>query len=593
MKKPVLALTTLTLLLAACDNTASTSSGGGTDATGSGAAPSGTSSTSSADTLVIQETSDVPTLDPGNSYDTSSGSLIENMYETLVTYDGSAIDKFKGLLATDWKEENGGLSYRFTLRPNVKFHTGNPFTCADAEYTFRRNLVTNSSTSGNWFLSESLLGTGSNANDDPSITWDKISKAVKCDGETLVFTLPKVDPAFIAKLAYSGQSIVDSKHAKEIGEWDGTEQTWKEQVDKDLAQSALSKDPSGTGPYKLVSADPTTMTFKANEDYWDGALAIKNVVRQIVPEESSRIQAFLSGDADLVEFPSREVINTQVRGQPGVTVEDGLPSLGAYAFTMNMNLEGSKNIGGGTWGDGVPTNFFADANMRKCFVNAFNYDQYIEQVQLGEGKKRNFYLPPEFMGYDESIPPANYDMRAAEEACKAAHNGEAWDKGFTVNAAYREGSKGMQTALEILKQNIESLNPKFHVNVVSKQWSEIIDPNNKEVIVYTGWAPDYADPDNFVYTMYDSKGFYSNRSHINDPEIDKWIDEARSTTDVEKRKQLYSQIAKRAQDQSYFILTPVATGMNIYRDNLQGKTKDTENPMYGGGWLWKSFSKTQ
>ena len=281
-----------------------------------------------------------------------------------------------------------------------------PFTCADAEYTFQRNLVTNTADSGNWFLAESLLGTGSNANDDDTITWERIDKAVQCDGETLVFTLPKTDPAFLSKLAYYGQGIVDSKHAKEIGEWDGTEATWKDAVGVDLTGSPLSKDPSGTGAYQLVSQDASNITLKAFEGYWGGAAPIKNVVRQLVPESSSRLQAFLNGDADLVEFDGREMIETQVAGQPGVKVIDNLPNLGSYGFTMNQNLEGSTNIGSGKWGDGIPANFFQDENMRKCFVAAFDYPAYIEQVQRGKGEQLNVMLPKSFMGYDESIEPA-------------------------------------------------------------------------------------------------------------------------------------------------------------------------------------------
>ncbi|MFC6617793.1 ABC transporter substrate-binding protein [Deinococcus radiophilus] len=101
-----------------------------------------------------------------------------------------------------------------------------------------------------------------------------------------------------------------------------------------------------------MSNDANTISMEAFEDYWGGAPSIKNVVRQLVPEESSRIQAFLSGDADLVEFPSREVVETQVAGQPGVEIYDNITNLGAYGFTMNQQLEGSTNIGSGTWGTG-------------------------------------------------------------------------------------------------------------------------------------------------------------------------------------------------------------------------------------------------
>ncbi|WP_309570663.1 ABC transporter substrate-binding protein, partial [Deinococcus sp.] len=118
-----LALATLTLSLAACSSKSQTSA--------------------QASTLVVQESADIPTLDPGTTYDTGSGQIVENLYETLLTYKGNSIRDLAPLLATEWKEEEGGRRYTFTLRDGVKFHTGNPFECKDAEYTFRRNLVTN------------------------------------------------------------------------------------------------------------------------------------------------------------------------------------------------------------------------------------------------------------------------------------------------------------------------------------------------------------------------------------------------------------------------------------------------------------------
>ncbi|MDO4264720.1 MAG: ABC transporter substrate-binding protein, partial [Deinococcus sp.] len=507
--KRIFALTTLALTLAACDTkttTTETTSGVATteasgtsasDTSTSGAAASGAATVSAAgktDTMVIQRSSDIPTTDPGTSYDTASGEVLENVYETLLTYKGNSTTELEGVLATEWTANDAGTQYSFTLRPDVKFHSGNPFTCADAEYTFQRNMVTNTADSGNWFLAESLLGTGSNAKDDKNVTWDKIDAAVQCDGETLVFNLPKADPAFLPKLAYTGQSIVDSKHAIEVGEWDGTGDTMMDHVGVDLTGSPLAKDPSGTGPYQIVSNDSTGLTLKAFDGYWGGAPAIKNVVLSIVPEQSSRIQAFLSGDADLVESGGREVVESQLAGQPGVTTVDGLESLGTFGFTMNQDLEGSPNLGSGQWGDGIPANFFQDANMRKCFAAAFDYQAYTDQVLMGKGEQLNTMLPKSFLGYDESLPVPQYDMAAAEEACKAAHGGQAWDQGFTLNAAYREGSKTMQTALEILKMNIEGMNPKFRVNIQPLQWSEVISKADEQPMIYVGWSPDYGDP---------------------------------------------------------------------------------------------------
>ena len=62
-----LALATLSLTLASCNRNNNASNGG------------------AGSTLVVQESADIPTLDPGTTYDTSSGQVVENLYETLLT----------------------------------------------------------------------------------------------------------------------------------------------------------------------------------------------------------------------------------------------------------------------------------------------------------------------------------------------------------------------------------------------------------------------------------------------------------------------------------------------------------------------------
>ncbi|ANE43891.1 ABC transporter substrate-binding protein [Deinococcus puniceus] len=569
------ALTTLALTLAACNNQ---------------------SNNGAASTLVVQESADIPTLDPGTTYDTGSGQVVENLYETLLTYKGNSLSELAPQLATQWTEGNEGREYRFTLREGVKFHAGNDFKCADAEYTFRRNLVTNTADSGNWFLSESLLGTGANANDDTSITWQRITDAVKCDGETLVFKLPKADPAFLSKLAYTGQSIVDSAHAKEIGEWDGTEATWKAAVGKDLTGSPLAKDPSGTGAYRLLEKTANALTATAFEDYWGDKASIKNIVIQLVPEQAARLQAFERGDADLIETGGRPIIEEQLTGKEGIAILDNLPDTGAFGISMNQNMKDATRIGSGKLdGKGIPANFFSDVDVRRGFVAAFNVPQYIKEVQGEKGEARNFLLPDTFPGYDKNLEAPKFDLEAARAAFQRAWGGQVWANGFTLNATYRAGSVSAQTGMELLKKNIESLNPKFRVNIVAKQWSEIISDGaaGKELMIITGWAPDYADPDNFVHTFYSSDGYYQPRLNFKDTQLDTWINEARTITDTARRNELYANIARRAADQAYYVLLPSNPGILAYRDTVKGISAEAFNPMisFRTGTLWKALSK--
>lgn len=549
------------------------------------------------DTLVYQQSADIPTLDPGATYDTSSGSITENVYETLVTYKGASARDLEPLLATKWTVSNGGKTYTFDLRKNVKFHSGNAMTCRDAEYSFERNLVTNSPESGNWFISESLLGTGSNASDDKSITWAKIDKSVECNNQgQLVFTLPKVDPAFLAKLAYTGQSILDSKHAISIGEWKGTEADWKNWVGKDLTGSNLSKQPSGTGAYRVVRRDANTLLAQAFDGYWGSKPAIKNVVIQIVPELAARQQAFLRGDADMIEGGGRAVDQEQLQGKPGVAWVDNLPNVGAGALFMNQKIGDPKVLGSGKLdGKGIPANFFADPNVRRGFSYAFGYDQYIKDVQAGKGKLRTMLLPDIFPGYDPKVKTYKFDAAAAKRYFQRAFGGQLWKNGFTLTANYRAGSTTSQTAMEILKRNVESLNPKFKINIQAKQWSEMLSNARagKEAMIRFDWAPDYSDPDNFMYTFYASDGFYAPRANYKDAQVDKWLKQARQTTNTAQRNRLYSLVANRAYEQAPYIILPAGVNYVFFRNNLQGVSAANYNPLisFDTGTFWKELSK--
>ncbi|MBB5234567.1 ABC transporter substrate-binding protein [Deinococcus budaensis] len=550
------------------------------------------------DTLVVQQAADVPTLDPTATYDTASGAIVENIYETLVTYKGASIRELEPLLATKWAISNGGRTYTFDLRKNVKFHSGNTMTCRDAEYSIERNLVTNSAESGNWFIAESLLGTGANAKDDKTITWARIDRAVECNNAgQLVFTLPKVDPAFLAKMAYPGQSIVDSKHAIAQGEWKGTSADWANWVGKDLQGSNLSKQPSGTGAYKLVRRDANAILLQAHDAYWGKKPAIRNVVIQKVPELAARQQAFLRGDADLIETGGRANIEAQLKGKPGVVVLDNLPNTTATAVFMNENIKDPARLGSGKLdGRGIPANFFSDVNVRRGMAYAFNYAQYIKDVQNGKGKQRTMLLPDTFPGYDAEVKTYTYNPKQAEAYFKRAWGGNVWKNGFTLNVAYRAGSVPAQTAMEILKRNVEALNPKFRVNIQAKEWSAMLNDSKagKEPMIIIGWAPDYADADNFMYTFYSSNGYYFPRNNWKDASVDKWLEQARATTNQATRDRLYSLVGQRAYEQAPFVLVPAGVFVTAHRDNLVGVSARTFNPMTSfdyTGTLWKDLSK--
>lgn len=551
------------------------------------------------DTLVIQESADIPTFDPAIAYDTASGEFIENIYEGLWTYKGASLRELEPVLASAMpKYTNSGKTLVVNLRKGVKFQSGNAFTCADVEYTYRRDLVTNNPASGNWYLAGGLLGTESNAKDDPSVTWAKISGAVKCDAQgNVVFTLPKPDPAFMAKLASSNMTIVDGKYAASIGEWNGTEATWKEWIGKDVTGGPLDKKPSGTGAYQVISRDANSVLLKAFAGYWGKKPAIQNVIWQKVPELAARQQAFLKGDADIIETGSRANVEQQLKGKPGVVVVDNLPNVYSTGIFMQQKITDPTVLGSGKLdGKGIPATFFSDVNVRRAMAYSFDYAGYIRDVQQGKGKQRTMLLPDSFPGYAPKVKTYTYDPVQATAYFKRAYSGNVWRNGFVINANYRAGAVASQTAMEILKKNVEALNPKFKINIAAKQWSTMLTDgkNGKEPMILQAWAPDYADADNFLYTFYSSKGYYFPNSSWKDASVDKWLDQARTIVDPAARNRLYAQVAQRAYEQSPYVLIPGGINLTVVRDNLKGATAANFNPMLSfsyTGTFWKELSK--
>ncbi len=560
------------------------------------------------DTYVYQSFGGPDTMDPAQSYDTSSSHIIENVYEGLYGYDGDKADAYAPMLATGYTVSADNLTYTFTLRDGVKFHSGNDFTCADVAYTFKRALVTNPADSGVWILAEPLLGTGANANDDLGEDatdaqyaeyFQKIDNAVTCsDDATAVIHTVTPDPAFFAKLQFPAAYVLDSQWAMANGEWDGTEATWRDWVGVDLREHYLQDHMSGTGAYQFVEWVPgQRVVAKAFDGYWGGAPSIKNVLIQTVDDQNASILALKNGDADRIILGELSALS-QVDGLSGVNIYNkdgdlGWSSVSVTAAFMNQDVQGADNanIGSGKLdGKGVPADFFTDTHMRKCVNYAFDRQAYIDQVLLGYGNTITMALPPSYLGYDPEVPEYTLDLEKAEEECKQAWDGQVWETGFEFTIQYNTGNLSRQTVAEILKANLEYLNPKFKVDVRGVAWPDFLAQQraNALPLFISGWAPDYADPDNYIHTFYANSGYYAKYYGFDDANINAVDEQARTEIDPAARTFLYSDIGRAAYELSPLVLVPVQRPMIYARTDLQGVYL---NPMYGGQFLWKDVSK--
>ena len=270
---------------------------------------------------------DALTLDPALSYDTASGEVIQNVYETLVFYDGEATDKFVPQLAESWTVSDDGTVWTFNIRQGVKFHEGGDLTASDVAYSFQRGILQGGYSSPQWLLAEPFLGVGmdditmivdegASADDretllanDPAVLKTAcetvMSKIVADDAAgTVTFTLAQAWGPFLPTIANGWGSVMDKEWVIENGGWDGSCDTWQNTYSMTDAEDPFTPVANGTGPFKLDHWTPgQEIVLAKNENYWGEAAKLNSVRILIIPEFGTRFAMLQAGDADTIDVP--------------------------------------------------------------------------------------------------------------------------------------------------------------------------------------------------------------------------------------------------------------------------------------------------
>lgn len=560
------------------------------------------------DTFTYITISDANTLDPHFSYDTASSELIYQVYEGLIDYKGESVTEFKPRLATEVPSsengliKDGGKTYIFPLRQGVQFSNGNPLTTEDVKYSLIRGMIQDRSGGPIWMLYEPFFGPSSGitgfaglvANvlgedaDPASLTpeqsqkvYAELERHITIDGNNVVMHLDEPYPPFLNILAQGASwgSVLDKEWCIAQGAWDGQATTLSQYHDPAKEADPLYDKMMGTGPFVLtewVNGDYTI--FKRNDDYWREPANFKTVVIKNIDEFSTRKLMLGRGDADMIYVPNQFI--SQVENMDNVVVKKGFPQLQNMVGIMNWGIvmEGNKNVGSGKLdGKGIPSNFFADENVRKAFTNSFNYQAFIDQVRMGNSLKARGPIVKPLLGFADSQPTYSLDLAKAEEYFKKAFDGELWEKGFTLTVTYNTGNDARKAACDILKTYVEQINPKFHIDVRGIQWSTYLDDliAGKFTLGFMGWLADFPDPHNFVVPFvasYGTYGAFKGDAYINwaKENIDPLIEKGITTLEPVKREDIYKQIQKISFDKATDIWLDQPAGLRVYRDWVKG-----------------------
>lgn len=401
---------------------------------------------------------------------------------------------------------------------------------------------------------------------------------------------------------------------------------WIKWHDPAAEASELFNKANGTGPYKLGKWTPGEgFELVANENFWlkepaweggpSGVARIPRVVIKEVDEWGTRFAALQAGDADYVtvnpEFwPQVDEVSSQdcdantgacqpFTGKGDLKRYRGLAQTSATDVLLNANIntEGGNNyIGSGVLdGNGVPPDFFNDVHIRKAFNYCFDWDTYIKDVWQGEAEQRNGAIINPMLGYNPEGEKYTLNLEKCAEEFKAASfktdDGRSlWDTGFYMQITYNTGNTTRQIIAEIIKRNVEQVNPKFKIEVFALPWPVFLKERTAEKLpVYTiGWGEDYHDPHNWVVPFLASYGTYGSGVPKDlQPKIDEMIDRGVSAATPEERAQVYGEIQKFVFDNAVHLYLAQGLTRRYFQNWVEGFYY---NPSYSDQWFYQ-FSK--
>jgi peptide/nickel transport system substrate-binding protein len=428
-------------------------------------------------TLRVGLQADPAELDPHLTSLTAAWHVIEHVYEGLVRT--SPTLEPEPSLAESWDISDDGITYTFAIRQGVTFHNGREMTSDDVKYSLERIL--------------DPATASANASDLASVA------AVEApDLATAVITLKSADSSFLAKLMGSSIAVVP-----------------KEEVE---ANGDLKLTMVGTGPFRFVEYVPNTrVTLERNGEYWDsGKPYLDGLEMLIIPENTSRRTALVSGDVDLIEY---------------APVQD----LPIFEADSSLMVTGDQNTNIRYMAINISRQPFDKLEVRQAIAKVIDREPIIQAAVFGGGTPTNVIFPPTFWAGVESEIPSP-DIEGAKALMAQAGHADGFETTIHSWAQYPFLSNAAIVIQEQLRQIGIEADTDFQENAT---YLENYFAGNFDLSV-TGTSA-YTDPNDVILANFGT-GESNNGIGYSNPELDKLIAEGVATTDQNARAEVYAQI---------------------------------------------------
>jgi peptide/nickel transport system substrate-binding protein len=467
--------------------------------------------------------------DPDKGIDYIGSVLAFNLYDALVV-PGQNGQPVAPHVATSWKVDNN--DYVFTLRPDVKFHSGNPLTADDVVFSFKRLLALDKGNS--------------------PLFANRVASVTAVDPHTVKFILPGAYAPFLGAITrlpiLDSKTVIANKADGKFGDLGDFGEAW------------LSSHDAGSGAYALVSHVPESETNLAKfGGYFLGAPAsAPDKVRIRYGLQPATVRELVaSGQQDMTSqwLPPEVMRALSQHGDTHLLSDRGSNILFLHLNTQKPPLD--------------------DVSCRLALTYAFDYATAMKLAQITD--KVSAQTPAsgpigksEF-GYNASLPMYAQDPGKAKDYLAKCKYKTPEERRIDVTWITEVPSE--EKVALLLKANFDQLG--FQTTIRGTPWTlytqQVAKPESTPSISEVFIDAPTPDPDSILYNMYSSKSppTWESASHLSDPEVDRLLDAGRSENDIAKRKAIYEQLDARLGAVAPAIFASEVNGVFVGRNTFR------------------------
>lgn len=467
--------------------------------------------------LVIAVDADVDTLHPTDFSTTVELNILDQIYDTLMYMNPDGTEDPEPRIAESYEISEDGLDYTFHLRDDVTFHDGTPVTVDDV--VFSLELYKESEYQGSQI--------------------SMMASVEAVDESTVVCHLDSPYAPFLQGIL---SPFICSKDYYE--------------EDPD----AFVTSPIGSGPYKFVSRSTgSNVILTANEDYYRGAPAIKDITFEVIPDVATKAIALQTGEVSFAEVDSS--VLSQLEANPAISIDEVSTSGFAY---ISMNTEKEP---------------FSDPRVRQAINYAVDRENLVQVCYDGKAEVNSNICAKHRFGYSDDQMQYTYDPEKAKELLAEAGITTPYNLGeLLVAEKYSNLATVIQNDLKAVGLEVTISVKEFNAYI-----SDLTSGNYDITALVMTLEGDTQTLEMAFITDYIGT---ANNARYSDPEMDELFNQTRTETDTEKRAALFGQILSKAQDEAIYAILCNPLTLYAYSADLQCPEFPLEGNYYVYDFAW-------